>query len=351
MEITSAKRGGKVDERQSKLLKAIVESYIKTVKPIGSKSLCKKFNCSSATIRNEMAVLENLGYIEKNHISSGRIPSEAGYKYYVEHLMKPKELTGEDMLKLQTIFKNNELELSDTINKTVEIISELTHYTSIVLGKSSDENTLKQVSIIPISDHKIVAVVCTDKGIVENKQFVLENESEMNEIVKTCEIINKMLVGTPINDVARRLEFDIKPIISRQIKQYEAVYNIFADAFNDFITKRENVHFGGKTKIFDEPEYNDANEIKRLASKFEDQTFIKKIEEEENNGDIKIYIGEETEFDPNVTIIKSTYKLNGEEGTIAIVGPKRMEYDRVVGLLSYLQKTLNEVDKKGKNNE
>ena len=336
-----------MDERQKELLKAIVESYIKTVKPIGSKSLCKKFNCSSATIRNEMAVLENLGYIEKNHISSGRIPSEAGYKYYVEHLMKPKELTGEDVLKLQTIFKNNELELSDTINKTVEIISELTHYTSIVLGKSSDENTLKQVSIIPISDHKIVAVVCTDKGIVENKQFLLDNEAEINEIVKTCDIINKMLVGTPINDVARRLEFEIKPIISRQIKQYEAVYTIFADAFNDFLNKRGNVHFGGKTMIFDEPEYNDANEIKRLASKFEDQDFIRKIEEEDNNGDIKIYIGEETEFDPNVTIIKSTYKLNGEEGTIAIVGPKRMEYDRVVGLLSYLQKALNDLENEG----
>ncbi len=333
-----------MDERQNKLLKAIVESYIKTVKPIGSKSLCKKFNCSSATIRNEMAVLEQLGFIEKNHISSGRIPSEAGYKYYVENLMKPKELTGEDVLKLQTIFKNNELELSDAINKTVEIISELTNYTSIILGKSSNENTLKQVSIIPISDEKIVALVCTDKGIVENKQFLLEDKSEMSEIVKTCEIINKMLVGTPINEVGKRLEFEIKPIISRQIKQYEAVYNIFADAFNDFVNKRENVYFGGKTKIFDEPEYDNASKIKQLASKFEDKDFIKRIEENDSDdaGEIKIYIGEENDFDPNVTIIKSKYHLNGEEGTIAIVGPKRMEYDRVVGLLSYLQKELNE---------
>lgn len=333
-----------MDERQKKILKAIVESYIKTVKPIGSKSLCKKFNCSSATIRNEMGVLENLGFIEKNHISSGRIPSEAGYKYYVENLMKPKELTGEDVLKLQTIFRNNELELSDTINKTVEIISELTNYTSIILGKSSNENTLKQVSIIPITEDRIVALVCTDKGIVENKQFLLEDVSEIDEIVKTCEIINKMLVGTPINEVSKRLEFEIKPIISRQIKQYEAVYNIFADAFNDFVNKRENVYFGGKTKIFDEPEYNDVAEIKKLASKFEDKNFIKRIEEDTDDatGGIKIYIGEENDFDPNVTIIKSKYNRNGEEGTIAIVGPKRMEYDRVVGLLSYLQKELNE---------
>lgn len=333
-----------MDERQKKILKEIVESYIKTVKPIGSKSLCKKFDCSSATIRNEMAVLENLGFIEKNHISSGRIPSEDGYKYYVEYLMEPKELTGEDVLKLQTIFRNNELELSDSINKCVEIISELTNYTSIVLGKSSTENNLQQVNIIPISDNKIVALVCTDKGIVENKQFTLENKAEIKDIVKTSEIINKMLVGTPITEVAKRLEFEIKPIISRQIKQYEMVYNIFADAFNDFLEKGQNIHFGGKTKIFDEPEYNDALEIKRLASKFEDESFIKRIEENSDDENIKIYIGQETDFDPNVTIIKSKYKLNGEEGTIAIVGPKRMEYDRVVGLLEYIKNELNDND-------
>jgi len=254
----------------------------------------------------------------------------------------PEKDTGEDVLKLQTIFRNNELEISDPINKCVEIISELTNYTSIVLGKNSIENNLQQVNIIPISDTKIVALVCTDKGIVENKQFTLENKEEINEIVKTSEIINKMLVGTPIQDVSKRLEFEIKPIISRQIKQYEMVYNIFADAFNDFLNKGQNIHFGGKTKIFDEPEYNDALEIKRLASKFEDKNFIKRMEESSNDGNIKIYIGEENDFDPNVTIIKSKYKLNGEEGTIAIVGPKRMEYDRVVGLLEYIKDELND---------
>ena len=336
-----------MDERQRLILKEIVESYIKTVKPIGSKSLCKKFNCSSATIRNEMAVLENLGYIEKNHISSGRVPSEAGYKYYVANLMKPKELTGEDVLKLQTIFKNTELELSDSINKCVEIISELTNYTSIVLGKNSGENNLQQVNIIPLKDNKIIALVCTDKGIVENKQFTLEDTEEIEEIVKTSEIINKMLVGTPITEVSKRLEFEIKPIISRQIKQYETVYNIFADAFSDFLNKGQNIHFGGKTKIFDEPEYNDALEIKRLAGKFEDEDFMKRLEDDDSSADdneIKICIGQENDFDPNVTIIKSKYKLNGEEGTIAIVGPKRMEYDRVVGLLEYIKDELNEKD-------
>ena len=134
-----------MDKRQENLLKAIVEAYVKTIKPVGSKALCQKFHCSSATIRNEMAVLENLGYIEKNHISSGRIPSELGYKYYVENLMEPEKLTGSDMLKLQTIVKNQDLVLSDTINKCMEIISDLTNYASIVLGNRASDNLLKQV--------------------------------------------------------------------------------------------------------------------------------------------------------------------------------------------------------------
>ena len=153
-----------MDNRQKQLLKVIVETYVKSVKPVGSKSLCEKFNLSSATIRNEMAILEDLGYIEKNHISSGRIPSEKGYRYYVENLMEPEKLNGSEMLKLQRVVKNQDLVLSDAITKCMEIISDLTNYASIVLGSSSMDNLLKQVSIIPIDENKVVALVCTNRG-------------------------------------------------------------------------------------------------------------------------------------------------------------------------------------------
>ena len=252
--------------------------------------------------------------------------------------MKPKELTGEDVLKLQTIFHNNALEVSDAITECVKIISEITNYTSIVLGKSSKDNELKQVSIIPLSDNKIVALVCTDKGIVENKQFTLSSNIYIDEVVKTSEIINKMLVGTPIDEVSSRLEFDIKPIIAKKVTQYEAVYNIFYDAFNDFTKNSSNVFFSGKTNMLKQPEYSDADSIKNIISKFEDENLIKNIEEKDNG--VNVYIGEESEFDNDVTVIKTKYNINGEEGTIAIVGPKRMEYDRVIGLLDYINKNI-----------
>ncbi|HAB66043.1 MAG TPA: heat-inducible transcription repressor HrcA [Firmicutes bacterium] len=332
-----------MDERQSKLLKEIVESYIKTVKPVGSQALCKKFKLSSATIRNEMAILEKMGYLEKNHISSGRIPSEKGYKYYVSNLMKPKELNGEDMLKLQTIFHNQTLQINDAITKCMEIIAELTNYTSVVLGKSSSDNNLQQVSIIPVDNNQVIALVCTNKGIVENKKFKLPDNIFVEELVKTCEIINKMLIGTPIDEVSQRLEFDVKPIISKTIKQYETVYGIFYDAFSNFAHNNQNVFFSGKSNILKQPEYDNIDEIKKIIGKFEDESLVRKIEE--NGEGVNVYIGEESDFDPNVTIIKSKYNINGEEGTIAIVGPKRMQYDRVIGLLEYLNKEISDCEK------
>ena len=142
-------------ERQSAILKIIVEEYIKVPKPVGSKSICDSLNVSSATVRNEMANLEDLGYLEKTHVSSGRVPSEKGYRYYVDNLMKPKEMSGEDVLKLQTIFQNNSLVLSDAIIKSLEIISEMTNYTAVILKDNALESKLKKVEAIPIDENNV----------------------------------------------------------------------------------------------------------------------------------------------------------------------------------------------------
>ena len=333
-----------MDERQNSLLKEIVETYIKTVKPVGSKALCDKFNLSSATIRNEMAKLEDLGLLEKNHISSGRIPSEKGYRYYVENLMEPEELNGKDMLQLQRIFANNDLQLSDAITQCMEIVSDITNYASVVLGNASSDNMLLQINMISLDNNQVVEVICTNKCNVMNKTFTLKDNIDINELLKASELVNKMLVGTPINDVSERLEMEVKPIIRKQIRQYETIYNIFYDAFNDFVANNSNVHVTGRAKIFEQPEYNNVSEMKRLAQKFEDISFIKKVDQKDDKDDeIKIYIGEESEFDPNVTVIRKRYKINGEEGTIAVIGPKRMDYSKIVGLLNFVDE---EVEKR-----
>ncbi len=320
--------------RQKDLLKAIVEEHIKTARPVGSKSLCKRFKCSSATIRNDMAFLEELGYLEKTHISSGRIPSEDGYRYYVDNLMKPKEISGEDMLKLQTIFSNNKLSLNDAIIKSLEIVSDITNYTSIVLGKASVNSFLKKVEIIPLDEKSLVAVVITDKGYVQNKTVELTEKVDPVEIMKTTELLNKMLVGTPINEVSKRLEYEIKPIIGNYVKNYEILYNAFYEALSNFSADKD-VHFSGKANILKQPEFSTVDDIKNIISKFESEDVVSKIEGTDN--EVKVYIGKDSEFDDNVTIVKTKYKTESKEGTIAIIGPKRMQYDRVVTMLELIK--------------
>ena len=325
-----------LNERQTKLLKIIVDDYIKTARPIGSKAICDELKCSSATVRNEMGDLEDLGLLEKMHTSSGRVPSEKGYRYYVDNIMEPKKLTGEEMLKLQTIFRNNSLVLSDAIEKSMEIISELTSYTTVVLGNQSDDNLVSKVEVVPITDTHLIALVVTDKGHVEHRDVNMSNKVDMTEIKQTVEIINKLIVGTPISQVSSKLEYEVKPVINECIKEHDILYNAFYNAFNDFT--RSEVKVKGTSNILMQPEFNNADRIREIISKFDDQTIVNKIKEDDSG--VNIYIGSENDFDDDVTIIKTKYSVHGEEGTIALIGPKRMEYERVVTLLEYIKKNI-----------
>ena len=321
--------------RQAEILKLIVNEYIKLAKPVGSKLLCEEMKCSSATIRNEMQALEEMGLLEKTHTSSGRIPSERGYRYYVDNLMELKELNGEEVFKLQTIFNNNKLELTDVLSKSLELISDMTSYTSVVLDTKSHDNKLKEISIVPVDLNIVVVIVVTDQGYVEHKNIEIENVS-LEEVKKTVKLINDLIVGTPIDEVSAKLEFEIKPIIGKYVKQHEVLYNAFYDVFNDMTSK--NVSVVGKSNILNHQEFSDVSRVKDIFSKLDDETMLSNIEEE--NNDINIYIGHENKMDPDVTVIKTNYKTNKESGTIAIIGPKRMEYDKVVNLLDYIKKQI-----------
>lgn len=333
------KRGDNLlTDRQKDLFKIIVEEYIQSAKPVGSKAICERLNCSSATIRAEMSSLEDLGLLEKTHISSGRIPSEKGYRYYVDNIMEPKKLSGEDMLKLQCIMDNKSLALSDVIERSMEIIAEMTNYTAVILGQSSKDNLVSKVEVIPIDDHNLVAIIVTDKGHVEHKNIYLEGLVSSNDISKTVELINKLIVGTPIDEVSSFLEFKVKPIISNYVQQHEILYNAFYNAFNEF-TNMNHVNMSGRVNMLKQPEFSDADKIRELVSKFDDKDIVNAIKAEENG--VNIYIGSENHFDDDVTIIKSKYVINGEEGTIALIGPKRMDYDRVITLLNYIIENIN----------
>ena len=323
--------------RQEKILELIVREYIKTARPVGSKLLCHELKCSSATIRNEMATLEDLNYLEKTHVSSGRVPSEKGYRYYVDNLMQLNTINGEDLLKLQIIFNNNKIEINSCLKKSLEIVAEMTDCTSIVLGSKANLNRLKKVEVLPLSENSLLAIIVTDKGHVEHRNMNINN-IPVEEIEKSVALINKLLVGTPIDEINQKLEFEVKPIINQYVKQYKAIYSAFYQVFNDFTM--DNVLIVGKNNMLNQPEFNNVEKIKSLYNKLDNQEVLNDIYAE--NNDISIYIGKESKVDDDVTVIKTKYKTGNEEGTIAIIGPKRMDYERIVSMLEYIKENISD---------
>lgn len=246
-------------------------------------------------------------------------------------------MNAEDMLKLQIVFRNQQLALSDVITKSLQVISDITNYTTVVLGSTSHENLLKQIEVVPIDDASMIVIIVTDKGHVEHKNIKLQDVS-LDEVKKTVGLINNLITGTPIDEVSKKLEYEIKPIIGKYVKQHEQLYNAFYHVFNDFTNQEVNVV--GRHKILEQPEFStNIEKIKNIYNKLEDKEVLQRIEEDDDNN-IKVYIGTESNIDDDVTVIKTKFKTDTEEGTIAIIGPKRMEYDQVVSMLEYMRENI-----------
>lgn len=214
-------------------------------------------------------------------------------------------MTGEDMLKLQTVFHNQQLALSDVIVKSLQVISDMTNYTTVVLGSTSHENLLKQIEVVPIDDVSMIVIVITDRGHVEHKNIRLQDVS-LEEVKKTVNLINNLIAGTPIDEVSAKLEYEVKPIIGKYVKQHEQLYNAFYHVFSDFTNQEVNVV--GKNKFLTQPEFSNIEKIQSVFSKLDNPDLLHKIEEDDDNN-IKVYIGSESKIDDDVTVIKTRFKM------------------------------------------
>lgn len=324
--------------RRELILKYIVEYFIKTASPIGSQTLIEVYNLnySSATIRNEMMELENLGYLEKTHTSSGRVPSSKGYRYYIEHL---REKDVDDSIKhnLAVIFNEKNKSIEDVIKESCQILSHMTNLASVVLGPNSIDEHLLSVQFIPLSETSATTVFVTDKGYVENKTFVLPKNININDVEGCIKMLNDRLKGTRISELVEKTEL-LKPIITQYVKNNDVVYQQIAQVLLKFTTQR--VSMFGSDHLLDQPEFSqDANKLRKLIKLIESPEQMKEFLKESKNSDkFGIHIADDEDENLNdVSIITSDINVRGSKhGTIALVGPKRMDYDKVLSALEYL---------------
>ncbi|MED3624828.1 heat-inducible transcriptional repressor HrcA [Neobacillus thermocopriae] len=332
-------------DRQLLILQIIVDDFIRSAQPVGSRTLSKKegISLSSATIRNEMADLEEMGYIEKTHTSSGRVPSEKGYRYYVDHLLSPQALNQQDISVIQSIFAEKIFEFEKVIQKSAKILSELTNYTSIVLGPAVSVNKLKRLQIIPLNKETAVAILVTDTGHVENRTFPLPVSVDPSDIEKMVNILNERLTGVPLEDLHNKIYKEVATLLKQHINNYDLMLHQIAETLKMPI--HEKLFFAGKANMLSQPEFNDITKFRNLLTMIDQEEWITNLIRS-NTAGISVKIGSENQdrVMDNCSLITATYSAGSEKlGSIAILGPTRMEYSRVISLLKIISRDLTEV--------
>lgn len=331
--------------RRDKVLKLIVEYFIKTAEPVGSKTLIEEYGLdySSATIRSEMNALEQAGLLEKLHTSGGRVPSSKGYRYYIENL-RERSVSDEFKHQMQTILDEKIQSIDKVIQNSCEILSQMTSLASIVLGPNVKEEKLVSVQIIPISETSATCVFVTDQGYVENKTFMFSDEIKPEDVKACVTLLNDRLKGTSISELIPKMKA-IKPLLNDYVIDHDVIYQAMLEAFLGFAKDRIDAY--GKDVLLDQPEFqNDAAKIRKILALFEKPDVFRQVEGED---EISIHIGGENNDDEDLSIISAKVKIPGQkEGSIAIVGPKRMDYDQVVSSMEYLIQELEKRFSDGK---
>jgi heat-inducible transcriptional repressor len=290
-----------------------------------------------------MADLEDLGFIEKTHTSSGRIPSEKGYRYYVDHLIAPQSLKKSDIITIKSIFAERIYELEKIVQKSAKILSELTNYTSIVLGPAVNVNKLKKIQIVPLNVDTAIAIIVTDTGHVENRMFHFPPTMDAGELEKIVNILNERLADVPLLDLNDKIFKEVAALLHQHINEYDFMLHAIADTFK--MPASEKLFFGGKTNILSQPEFNDISKIRNLLKMMDQEDGVYELIRK-NSAGINVKIGRENNniAMENCSLITATYSVGAEKlGTIAILGPTRMEYSRVISLLSFISTDLSSV--------
>lgn len=337
-----------LDERKKKILKAIIKTYMETGEPVGSRTISKyaDLNVSSATIRNEMSDLTDMGYIIQPHTSAGRIPSDKGYRLYVDELMKEKE---EEISEIREMMIEKTDKMEKMLKQVAKVLASNTNYATMISVPQYRGNKIKFIQLSRVSDLQLVAVVVSDNNLVRNQIIELDESMDDQTILKLNLLLNTNLNGIPIQDINLGMIARLK----EQAGIHSGVVATVLDAVAATIHVDEDdmeIYTSGTTNIFKYPELADKSRASELIDAFENKEELldlarERMADTENTG-IQVYIGDEmpTRSMKDCSVVTVTYELGeGMQGTIGIIGPKRMDYEKVVDSLKSLKAQLDGV--------
>lgn len=339
-----------LDERKTKILQAIIRNYLETGEPVGSRTISKytDLNLSSATIRNEMADLEELGYIVQPHTSAGRIPSDKGYRFYVDAMMEEK---GREVADMKEMLLEKEDKMEALLKQVVRVLAQSTNYATMISAPQIHRNKLKFIQLSRVDQGQILAVIVVEGNMIKNHMLDVPDGLDDETLLKLNMLLNTHLTGLPIEQINLGLIAALK----QQAGIHSAIVGEVLDTVAEVIKEEEDleIYTSGANNIFKYPELADHQKASELISTFEEKQALGALVQEnlsdENNTGIQVYIGDEAPIRnmKDCSVVTATYELDeGMKGTIGIIGPKRMDYDKVIGTLQSLMHQLDDLYKK-----
>ena len=339
-----------LDERKQKILKAIISNYLETGEPVGSRTISKytDLNLSSATIRNEMADLEELGLIMQPHTSAGRVPTDQGYRLYVDHMMAEKDNEMQEM-KTQLLERVDKME--SMLKQVAKVLAYNTNYATLVTAPQYQNKKLKFIQLSQVDDNQLLAVIVGDGNVIRNKMMQVERPLENDELLKLNVLLNTFLQGASLQDINLEMIQTIKAQAGEFADIMENIFQGIAETIHD--ADEVEIYTSGTTNMLKYPELGDIEQTTKLLEALEDRQGLDELIDESMNSDnsngIQVYIGEEAPVSnmKDCSIVTATYELaEGAKGTIGIIGPKRMDYKKVVSTLKNLTGELDTIFKK-----
>ncbi len=336
----------KLSERKRKILGYVIDDYITTAQPVSSKSITEKYmkDISSATVRSELAGLEELGYLNQLHTSSGRVPSIEAYKLYVSELMDRGNLTGEEIVAIKEAFKDRANNLESVVQNTVKVVSELTDYTSVAVTSYRDDEKILKIDIFKFKPTQALLLIVTESMLIRDKFIDIPEKISDSELDDAKEIISKMLVGKSLKDIA-----GIEEEIAGEFEAYREIFERVISAIEEYMEKdRVKVKIAGEGKILNHSEYNnDGEKVKNFLSVVTSKDKLYDLlSKDDDSIEINIKIGGEEEKDlpEDCSLVTATYSAGGVKlGTYGVIGPLRMDYQKVVSVLEGVGNILEEI--------
>ena len=330
-------------DRQVLILQSIVENFITTNQPVGSKQLAQSIDFSSATIRNDMSKLEKEGLIKKTHISSGRVPSEKGYRYYVDYIKKDYELTSSESEKLKELMSDKYVSEDNYLEKNAIVLSDLTDCTAVILAPTKADRRINKVEVILLSSRSILVILVTNIGEVFQQNYKLDADFTAEDIAEVNKLLQTYFYDVDMATAHVIIHGELEKYLKTKVNNYDMIVVALNRLLQNKIKK--TVALGGKYNLLKQPDIDNVEKLKEVVSLLEDDKIVELLDHnvEVTDSDTCIKIGKELELEniADLSLVSSKYNTSKGQGVIAVFGPKRMDYSKIMTLIACVRDNLN----------